>query len=145
MVDTFHFTDRFRTLELNLPEWERFKRSITAVLAGEADLDKMLRDRARSSAVAAAKTKVRTRVEFAETGSSSSSVLQVIAQDRPGLLYRISSRLSYQKCNIEIALIDTEGEMAIDVFYLTSENQPLARDHQQRVRKALLEELESEI
>jgi [protein-PII] uridylyltransferase len=144
VVDTFHFTDRFRTLELNLPEWERFKRSITAVLAGEADLDKMLRDRARSSAVAAAKTKVRTRVEFAETGSSSSSVLQVIAQDRAGLLYRISSRLSYQKCNIEIALIDTEGEMAIDVFYLTSENQPLAREHQQRVRKALLEELESE-
>jgi [protein-PII] uridylyltransferase len=144
VVDTFHFTDRFRTLELNLPEWERFKRSIRAVLAGEADLDKMLRDRARSSAGTAAKTKVTTRVEFAETGSSSNSVLQVIAQDRPGLLYRISSRLSYQKCNIEIALIDTEGEMAIDVFYLTSENQRLSPEHQQRVRRELVEELKGE-
>ena len=27
VVDTFHFTDRFRTLELNLPEWDRFKRA----------------------------------------------------------------------------------------------------------------------
>jgi [protein-PII] uridylyltransferase len=144
VVDTFHFTDRFRTLELNLPEWERFKRSIAAVLAEKADLDKMLRDRARSSAMTAARTKVRTRVEFAETGSSSSSVLQVIAQDRPGLLYRISSRLSYQKCNIEIALIDTEGEMAIDVFYLTSQNRPLPPEHQQRVLRELLEELKDE-
>lgn len=144
VVDTFHFTDRFRTLELNLPEWERFKRSIVSVLAGEADLEKMLRDRSRAGALVAPRTKVATRVEFHDTGSSTSSVLQVIAQDRPGLLYRISSRLSHQKCNIEIALIDTEGEMAIDVFYLTAESKKLSIQHQQRVCKELMEELKSE-
>ena len=47
MVDTLYFTDRFRTLELNLSEWERFTRSVTSVLLGEADLEKMLRDRQR--------------------------------------------------------------------------------------------------
>src|SRR5882762_2553630 len=47
VVDTLYFTDRFRTLELNLSEWDRFRRSVTEVLLGEADLEKMLRDRQR--------------------------------------------------------------------------------------------------
>jgi [protein-PII] uridylyltransferase len=143
VVDIFHFTDRFRTLELNLPEWERFKRSVTDVLTGNADLDKMLRDRVRADGIAA-RTKVETRIDVSDGGSSRSTVLQVIAQDRPGLLYRISERLAHRKCNIEIALIDTEGEMAIDVFYLTAKGTKLPPDLQGQIRESLLEELARE-
>jgi len=143
VVDTVYFTDRFRTLELNMSEWERFKRSTAAVLAGAADLDKMLRDRQRSEKNARVKVVVETRIDFDDGCSSTSTLLQVIAQDRPRLLHRISSCLSHQKCNIEIALIDTEGQMAIDTFYLTSDGKKLTAELQKTVEKALGDELKS--
>jgi [protein-PII] uridylyltransferase len=144
VVDTVYFTDRFKTLELNLSEWERFKRSVVEVLLGQADLDRMLRDRQRAEKSVLAKVKVKTRIEFDDSCSSASTLVQVIAQDRPRLLHRIASCFSSQECNIEIALIDTEGQMAIDTFYLTSGGKKLAPQHQSKVEKALLEALAAE-
>ncbi len=144
VVDTLYFTDRFRTLELNLSEWDRFRRSVTSVLLGEADLDKMLRDRQRAEKGAIAKVKVETKIEFDDACSSTSTLLQVITQDRPRLLHRIASCLSDQECNIEIALIDTEGQMAIDTFYLTSSGAKLTAEHCRRVQNSLVEELRGE-
>ena len=144
VVDTLFFTDRFRTLELNLSEWARFKNSVMSVLLGEADLEKMLRDRQRSEKGTIAKVKVETKIEFDDSSSSTSTLVQVIAQDRHRLLHRIASCLSHHKCNIEIALIDTEGQMAIDTFYLTSGGKKLPEEHQRQVRRALIEELKGE-
>jgi len=141
VVDTLYFTDRFRTLELNLSEWDRFRRSVASVLLGEADLDKMLRDRQRSEKSAIAKVKVETRIEFDDLSSATTTIVQVIAQDRPRLLHRIASALSDQACNIEIALIDTEGQMAIDTFYVTAGGKKLTAEHCKTLRKTLLEEL----
>ena len=144
VVDTLYFTDRFRTLELNLSEWERFRHSVASVLLGEADLEKMLRDRQRAEKGEIAKVKVETKIEFDDSCSSTSTMVQVITQDRPRLLHRIASCLSHQSCNIEIALIDTEGQMAIDTFYLTSGGRKLVAEHQKQVEKALVEELRGE-
>jgi len=141
VVDTLYFTDRFRTLELNMSEWQRFTHSVTGVLAGSVDLDRMLGDRQRSEKHASVKVMVESRIDFDNECSSSSTLLQVIAQDRPRLLHRISSCLSQQRCNIEIALIDTEGQMAIDTFYLTSEGRKLTAELQHAVEKNLLKEL----
>jgi [protein-PII] uridylyltransferase len=144
VVDTVYFTDRFRTLELNLSEWARFRNSVTDMMVGAADLEKMLRDRQRSEKSAIAKVKVETKIEFDDLCSSTSTLVQVIAQDRPRLLHRIASCLSGQECNIEIALIDTEGQMAIDTFYLTSGGTKLGTELCRRVEKSLGEELARE-
>src|ERR1700689_5044845 len=45
VVDTFYFTDRFRRLEMNLPEWERFKGTVHDALSGKQDMYRILRER----------------------------------------------------------------------------------------------------
>jgi [protein-PII] uridylyltransferase len=141
VVDTFYFTDRFKTLEMNLQEWERLKKSIASVVKGEADVARMLRDRLKSEKADATKVKIATQIDFDDSCSAHSTMVQVITQDRPGLLYRMCSLLSKHKCNIEIALIETEGQMAIDVLYLSSEGSKLTPERTAALGQALREEL----
>jgi len=141
VVDTFYFTDRFKTLEMNLQEWDRLKKSIAAVVKGETDVARMLRDRLKSEKADSTKVKIETQIEFDDSCSANSTLLQVITQDRPGLLYRMCSQISKHECNIEIALIETEGQMAIDVLYLTSGGTKLNAERQAALGRALRDEL----
>ena len=140
IVDSFYFKDRFRTLELNPSERERFKKSVLDVVCGYASLDRLLEPRLRAD-TKPPKLKVETCLRFDHECSPTSTLLEVITQDRPGLLHNISSALAAENCSIEVALIDTEGAMAHDVFYLTSGGVKLARDQQRAVEWALTTEL----
>ncbi len=141
VVDSFRFTDTFRTLEMNSSEHERFVKSIYDVMAGVVTVEKLLSGRRRSRRKAP-KIVVESRVEFDDAASSHSTLLEVIAQDVPGLLRALSLTLAAHGHNIEVALVDTEGETAIDVFYLTHQGEKLDKKQQRTLRAALLAAME---
>ena len=85
---------------------------------------------------------VETAIEFDNDASSHSTLLQVVAQNVPGLLRTVALVLSGTGCSVEVALIDSEGEMAIDVFYLTRHGGKLAPDDLHALRSRLLEAIE---
>ncbi len=142
IVDSFYFKDRFRTLEFNPSERDRFKRSVVQVLTAEASLDKLLQSRLRSDQKTA-KLKVETHLRFDDVSSPTSTLLEVTTQDRPGLLHAISAALAAEHCSIEVALVDTEGAAAHDVFYLSSGGAKLDSGHQRRIEWALMAELDN--
>ncbi|MGC2110228.1 MAG: [protein-PII] uridylyltransferase [Candidatus Korobacteraceae bacterium] len=140
VVDSFYFKDRFRTLELNPPECQRFKRSVRDILQCEASLERLLESRLKAD-LKPVRLTVETRLRYDNECSPRSTLLEVVTQDRPGLLHTISSVLTTEGCSIEVALIDTEGPVAHDVFYLTCESQKLSSEQMREIEWALTTEL----
>ena len=137
ILDTFHFTDLHRTLELNPGEIARFRKSLEDVLNGKATLETLLKGRVSASRGRVPKVTVETRINFDDSSSAHCTLLEVVTQDHPGLLYDMGSALARLGCNIEVALIDTEGHKAIDVFYLTAQGKKLTAHKQELLREVL--------
>ncbi len=137
VLDTFVFEDPKRTLDLNPTEVDRLRLTLERIISGRMDVRQLLLNRPRPAAPTR-RSRIRPSVTFDNGASESSTLIEVVAEDRPGLLYDLARTLSDGGCNIELVLIDTEAHKALDVFYVTTAGGKLAPDKQADLREKLL-------
>jgi [protein-PII] uridylyltransferase len=136
ILDTFVFSDPKRTLELNPSESDRLRESLEDIATGESDARQMLAKRA--AAEKRNKRSVEPSVQFDSAACDTATLVEIVAEDRPGLLYDLSSAISDAGYNIEVVLIDTEGRKAIDVFYVADHGRKLTPSIQNELQRKLL-------
>jgi len=89
---------------------------------------------------------IETRVCFSESVNGRSTVMEVCAHDRPGLLYNIAQALAESKVILLSTKISTYGERAEDIFFITDrDHAPLDnKAEQDRLAKLIIDRLAQE-
>jgi [protein-PII] uridylyltransferase len=81
---------------------------------------------------------IQPSVAFNHSVSDRATLIEIVAEDRPGLLYSLCSALANAGCNIEVVLIDTEAHKALDVFYVTWAGRKVAPALEVELKEKLL-------
>ncbi len=136
VLDTFTFGDPIRTLDLNPTEVDRLRSVTEKAVTGKIDVRELLRNRPKPS-LPSRKARIPARVNVDSQASHTATLIEIVAEDRPGLLYDMASAISSHGANIEVVLIDTEAHKAIDVFYVTAGGQKLDPAKENSLAEAL--------
>ncbi|MFI7386984.1 [protein-PII] uridylyltransferase [Streptomyces sp. NPDC049813] len=126
----------------SLPQAARLRADLVRALDGSLDIAARLAERdaaypRRRGAVAPP-----PRVTVAPAGSRLATVIEVRAQDAPGLLHRIGRALELSHVRMRSAHVSTLGANAVDAFYVTGpEGAPLPSEEAVSVARSLEEAL----
>lgn len=123
----------------------KLKQDLAAVIGGAVAPEMLVRPRLASRRRSRPSPPVPTEILFDHHASDEYTVIEVLAEDRPALLYILSSTLRELGIVIGVAKISTEGTRAVDVLYASeadgSKIQPGARTDE--VREGLLAALDA--
>jgi [protein-PII] uridylyltransferase len=121
VLDVFQFTDQEQFLELNASGKDQFLAALSAVISGAADVTERLRVREQSVLYRRRPGVTATPAVIHADNQSSRryTILDLVATNALGLLHRVSRVISQHGCDVDLVLISTEGQKAIDVFHIT--------------------------
>ena len=101
-------------------EWDRITTDLERALAGQLAIEARLAERARTyrRGRATAATPATRQVRVDNEASSNSTVVEVLAPDRVGVLYRITKAMAEVGLDIRHARVQTLGHEVVDTFYV---------------------------
>ncbi|MBT2529155.1 [protein-PII] uridylyltransferase [Streptomyces sp. ISL-99] len=105
-----------------LPQAARLRADLVRALDGSLDIPSRLAERERAYEKNPRRRGAQApppRVTVAAAGSRLATVIEVRAQDAPGLLHRIGHALEAAKVRVRSAHVSTLGANAVDAFYVT--------------------------
>ncbi len=123
------------------PALDRLREDIRLALAGTLDISGKLRARAAAYRGNAPVVRPAPSITVVPHASDLSTVIEVRAHDRPGLLYLVATAISRTDVSIEAAQVSTLGSDIVDVFYLQHGGELLDEHHIEAVRGAVLASL----
>ncbi|WP_116214111.1 [protein-PII] uridylyltransferase [Streptomyces olivoreticuli] len=106
----------------SLPESVRLRNDLVRALEGTLDIVGRLAEREAAYARRRRGAHAPPRVTVAAGGSRDATVLEVRAQDAPGLLHRIGRALEEAGVWVRSAHVSTLGANVVDAFYVTRED-----------------------
>ncbi len=99
--------------------WEKLDGDIRAALGGTLDIDAVMKKRKQFSPVKRKLTSTPPRIVFDNEWSEKATLVEVFADDKPGILYDIATVLADAGVSITHAKVSTRAEQVFDVFYVT--------------------------
>ena len=145
VLDAFEFTDEERFLELNPDAHNQLLHVMQDVVSGRADVASRLRGREQGILQTRNAQRFAPVVHIDNKASGRYTILDIVAGNALGLLYRISRVISQHGCDVDLVLIATEGEKAIDVFHITKAGAKLTEAEQIALTSDLQRTLEGTV
>ena len=136
-LDIFEFEDREKFLTLNKSAHDELIGLLEDVVAGRVAIDEKLKGRWRAGRKGLPLKHIEPLVHYNNHYSKRFTVVEIVAPNGWGLLYRVSRAIADNGCSIDLVLINTEGVKALDVFHLTEQGGKLSEATQERLKADL--------
>lgn len=140
VLDAFTLCEAAGLAPVRPERWPAIEADLAAAVEGRYDVDAAVaRGRAKAARRPRRRPPTKPQVHFDSVAGQNATVIEVRADDEPGLVYRIASTLAGLGLNIALAKIATEKSHAFDVFYVTDgRGQALSSEAMSRVEEGLL-------
>jgi [protein-PII] uridylyltransferase len=141
-LDVFRVRDSMGRPVTAEARWTKVREDLESVVSGRIKAEILVAGRPRTESVASWKTPaVPTECKIDNVVSRDFTVVEVITEDRPGVLYAIARALYVAGLDIHRSKIATEANRAIDVFYVRDKatmDKIVAPERQASLRETLL-------